>query len=50
MSEAVLIVGTGPGLSTSLARLCSSKGLKDALASRNDEKLNDIKKEFSTPR
>ena len=46
MSESVLIVGTGPGLSTSLARLCYSKGLKVALASRNVEKLNDLKKEI----
>ena len=46
MSESVLIVGTGPGLSTSLARLCSSKGLKVALASRNVDKLNDLKKEI----
>ena len=46
MSESVLIVGTGPGLSTSLARLCFSKGLKVALASRNVEKLNDLKKEI----
>ena len=46
MSESVLIVGTGPGLSTSLARLCFSKGLKVALASRNIEKLNDLKKEI----
>ena len=46
MSESVLIVGTGPGLSTSLARLCFSKGLKVALASRNIEKLNNLKKEI----
>ena len=46
MSESVLIVGTGPGLSTSLARLCFSKGLKVALASRNIEKLNDLKNEI----
>ena len=46
MSESVLIVGTGPGLSASLARLCFSKGLKVALASRNVEKLNDLKKEI----
>ena len=46
MNESVLIVGTGPGLSTSLARLCSSKGLKVVLASRNVEKLNDLKKEI----
>ena len=46
MSESVLIIGTGPGLSTSLARLCFSKGLKVALASRNIEKLNDLKNEI----
>ena len=46
MSESVLIVGTGPGLSASLARLCFSKGLKVALASRNIEKLNDLKNEI----
>ena len=46
MSESVLIVGTGPGLSTSLARLCYSKGLKVALAARNVEKLNDLKKKL----
>jgi short-subunit dehydrogenase len=46
MNESVLIVGTGPGLSTSLARLCSSEGLKVVLASRNVEKLNDLKKEI----
>ena len=46
MSESVLIVGTGPGLSTSLARLCFSKGLKVALASRNIKKLNELKKEI----
>ena len=47
MSESVLIVGIGPGLSSSLARLCFSKGLKVALASRNIEKLNDLKKEIN---
>ena len=47
MSESVLIVGTGPGLSTSLARLCFSKGLKVALASRNIKKLNELKKEIN---
>ena len=44
MSESVLIVGTGPGLSSSLARLCASKGMKVVLASRNIEKLNRLKK------
>jgi short-subunit dehydrogenase len=46
MSKSVLIVGTGSRLSSSLARLCFSKGLKVALASRNIEKLNDLKKEI----
>jgi len=43
MSESVLIVGTGPGLGSSLARLCASKGMKVILASRNFEKLKDKK-------
>mgnify|MGYP001246681541 FL=1 len=47
MNESVLIVGSGPGLSTSLARLFSSKGLKVVLASRNIEKLNNLKKELN---
>ena len=46
MSESVLIVGTGPGLGSSLARLCASKGMKVILASRNFEKLKDLKKEI----
>ena len=46
MSESVLIVGTGPGLSSSLARLCASKGMKVVLVSRNFEKLKDLKKEI----
>ena len=46
MSESVLIVGTGPGLSSSLARLCASKSMKVVLASRNFEKLKDLKKEI----
>ena len=46
MSESVLIVGTGPGLSSSLARLCASKDMKVVLASRNFEKLKDLKKEI----
>ena len=47
MSESVLIIGTGPGLSASLARLCASKGMKVVLASRTIEKLNQLKKEIS---
>ena len=38
MKESVLIVGVGQGLSTSLARLCFSKGMKVVLAARNVEK------------
>ena len=47
MKESVLIVGVGQGLSTSLARLCFSKGMKVALAARNVEKLEDLKKEVN---
>ena len=46
MSESVLIVGTGPGLSSSLARLCASKGMRVVLVSRNIKKLKDLKKEI----
>ena len=46
MSESVLIVGTGPGLGSSLARLCASKSMKVVLASWNFEKLKDLKKEI----
>ena len=45
MSESVLIVGAGQGLSTSLAKLCASKGMKVVLAARNIKKLEDLKKE-----
>ena len=47
MKESVLIVGVGQGLSTSLARLCFSKGMKVALAARNVEKLENLKKEIN---
>ncbi|MDC1279971.1 SDR family NAD(P)-dependent oxidoreductase [Pelagibacteraceae bacterium] len=47
MSESVLIVGAGSGLSASLARLCASKGMKIVLAARNIEKLQNLKKEIS---
>ena len=43
--EIALIVGTGAGLSASLARLCSSNGMKVALAARNTDKLADLAKE-----
>jgi NAD(P)-dependent dehydrogenase (short-subunit alcohol dehydrogenase family) len=37
-----LIVGTGPGLSASLARLFARNGLKVALAARRTDKLADL--------
>ena len=45
MSESVLIVGAGSGLSASLARLCFSKGMKVILAARDISKLENLKKE-----
>ena len=47
MEESVLIVGAGSGLSASLARLCSSKGMKVVLAARDIEKLKQLKKDIS---
>ena len=40
--QRALIVGAGPGLSASLARLFTAEGLKVGLAARNTEKLNDL--------
>ena len=40
--EVALIVGAGNGLSASLARTFSNRGMKIALAARNTEKLTDI--------
>jgi NAD(P)-dependent dehydrogenase (short-subunit alcohol dehydrogenase family) len=37
-----LIVGAGPGLSASLARLCADAGMNVALAARNTEKLAEL--------
>ena len=45
MKEKVLIVGAGPGLSSSLARLCVSHNMQVVLVSRNIEKLKKLKKE-----
>ena len=39
MSEKVLIIGAGHGLSASIARLFAAKGMKVGLAARNIEKL-----------
>ncbi len=46
MNESVLIIGSGPGLSAALARLFASEKMKVILASRNIEKLNDLKNEI----
>ena len=45
MNESVLIIGAGPGLSASLARLCFLKKMKVIMASRNIKKLDELKKE-----
>ncbi len=43
--ESVLIVGVGVGLSSSLARLFTSQGMKVALTARNVDKLSDLANE-----
>ena len=45
MVKSVLIIGAGPGLSASLARLCSKQGMKVAIAARNIAKLEELSKE-----
>jgi NAD(P)-dependent dehydrogenase (short-subunit alcohol dehydrogenase family) len=45
--EIALIVGSGPGLSASLARLFNREGMKVALAARNIEKLDGLVKEIN---
>ena len=44
--EIALIVGSGPGLSASLARLFRTEGMRVALAARNVEKLDGLIKEI----
>jgi NAD(P)-dependent dehydrogenase (short-subunit alcohol dehydrogenase family) len=44
--EIALIVGSGPGLSASLARLFKTDGMQVALAARNVAKLNGLVKEI----
>src|ERR671918_2820093 len=44
--EIALIVGAGPGLSASLARLFKKEGMKIALAARDAKKLDGLVKEF----
>ena len=45
MNESVLIIGVGSGLSASLARLCASKNMNVVLATRNINKLQELKEE-----
>ena len=45
MAEIVLIVGSGPGLSSSIAKACYNDGMKVVLSSRDTTKLSSIKKE-----
>ena len=47
MTESVLIVGVGSGLSASLARLCSKKNMIVNLAARNIDKLKTLKEEIN---
>ena len=47
MTDSVLIVGVGDGLSASLARLFSKKNMNVLLASRNIDKLKDLKEEIN---
>jgi len=44
--EIALIVGSGPGLSASLARLFKTEGMQVALAARSVEKLDGLVKEI----
>ena len=48
MNDSVLIVGVGDGLSASLARLFSNKNMNVLLASRNIDKLKDLKEEINS--
>jgi len=40
--QSALIVGAGPGLSASLARLCANDGMAVTVAARNPDKLADL--------
>ena len=48
MNDSVLIVGVGEGLSASLARLFSNHNMNVLLASRNIDKLKDLKEEINS--
>lgn len=41
-AENALIIGAGPGLSASLARLCAAEGMQVAVAARNVDKLKEL--------
>jgi len=45
--KSALIVGAGPGISTSVARALAAAGLKVAVAARNVEKLRPLAEEIS---
>ena len=45
-NEKALIVGTGPGLSASLARLFAKEGMQVAVAARNGDKLSGLASEI----
>jgi short-subunit dehydrogenase len=45
MTKSALIVGGGPGLSASLARLCAKDGMKVAIAARDTGKLASLASE-----
>ena len=45
MSELAIIVGAGPGLSASLARLCAREGMRVVLAARDAAKLSALAEE-----
>ena len=47
MSQSVLIVGAGSGLSASLARRCHAAGMQVALAARDGEKARSVAQETS---
>lgn len=44
--ETVVIVGAGPGLSASFARLCAAEGMRVVLAARNVDKLRRVADEI----
>jgi NAD(P)-dependent dehydrogenase (short-subunit alcohol dehydrogenase family) len=44
-TETALVVGSGKGLSASLARLFAEEGMQVALAARNADKLNELARE-----